>query len=973
MAHIIDEIYGQIDQLFGAQTQLFTMEFPGRVLDQANYAYNSDTINAFLTKPQTVAESEFRLSDDLFDVAQVVNGPNGKKLSDSYDLALNMFLPVFQANETLAKDKSKIRSWLLEQIEDTVDGVTFKGSRMEYFRILNSKYLTAKSAWEEKKTSGLKDAMTQGTDEALDDYARWLASEAPVQEAELEAFYEDLVVRGYYHEIKTELGLLDLKSMAEELEEAKARLRASAKSSLDESMTVYPVQYQPADWFKGMISDFRPIDLLLDPEVIQNQLITEQKQLDDLETQLAVLQADPTGDIKDLQQQVQQAQEALDTANSNLLKNYTNAVIGVAKIYFAQKNKEKQDASKGDFDQALKDKLGSGPLTDDQWNQLQGFQNAAIDAQSKLQSATRALSDLQAQLAAANSTDTKAAQLQIQSQIKAIKDNINQLNAMVQLQYSSEGPGDNKPASVAMLPSSPPEHGNFFDIVITHKGTTVKDDSKLVQGSSQTSWSVDVLFGSASGYSDSSWSTFTQKNTAQSIDIQIGFRAMKVTLDRGGWLNPQFFDAVNSGSMYSMTPSLKLAAGQLLAADLTNPSRLSDVNKMLLPAIPVAFLLVKDVTLKYSFTGSDADTANSYLKTDSGASGGFLCFSVSHSETQTTDTKSFHSTSIGNDVFIRIPQPQILGWFVEYMPKDNSLDVAKYQPISDYWLPEDPQKFMSFRFSFHPSLTLACLLLVASATTLLANTKVSIPIAPRPAQAAAVAGWSANLTGLVAPPGGVLGGKVLAAGVTSASWIGINFAKHHIVPQTYLQVVAGLAINTSAGTDALRSRLTTAIKAIAAGAAGGPPNAWNLGPVVWAPVNLFEGPTGFLRSDDPGDGPEPNKPKSFDASRWKLLLTATAAVDGVKEKLSDTSFDTSTDSLNKQQSGGKTGFQKIVEAFEALATYVKTNNPTVSPFAAADWVNNAGTAINLADLIGYSNSQVVAVLVNAKKGAYQLK
>ena len=51
---------------------------------------------------------------------------------------------------------------------------------------------------------------------------------------------------------------------------------------------------------------------------------------------------------------------------------------------------------------------------------------------------------------------------------------------------------------------------------------------------------------------------------------------------------------------------------------------------------------------------------------------GFFCFSCSHSESSHSDSKSFYSSSSGNSYIIKIPGPQIIGWFLEWTDKDVS-------------------------------------------------------------------------------------------------------------------------------------------------------------------------------------------------------------------------------------------------------------------------------------------------------------
>ncbi|MFL5346456.1 MAG: hypothetical protein ACJ8AT_16845 [Hyalangium sp.] len=252
-----------------------------------------------------------------------------------------------------------------------------------------------------------------------------------------------------------------------------------------------------------------------------------------------------------------------------------------------------------------------------------------------------------------------------------------------------------------------------------------------------------------------------------------------------------------------------------------------------------------------------------------------------------------------------------------------------------------------------------------------AGRKVTVQLVARPTQAAAVTGWSAHLD-TAAQNAIAASGKPLVTGQTRATWIGINFSKHHIVPQTYLQVIAGLSINADAGTPELRTRLVTAIRGIAAGAAGGPPAAWNLGPVVWAPINLFEGPTGSYRSDDPKEGSENVKPKSFDNTRWTRLQAIKTALTGLGS-INGEVFETNTDKLNQMQRGGKTGFQLLVEAVEGLAALAEAAPVPVQPFVETDWVDAQNKQINLSNLIGFRNSEVQVSLLDAKRNAYHLR
>jgi hypothetical protein len=111
---------------------------------------------------------------------------------------------------------------------------------------------------------------------------------------------------------------------------------------------------------------------------------------------------------------------------------------------------------------------------------------------------------------------------------------------------------------------------------------------------------------------------------------------------------------------------------------------------------------------------------------------------------------------------------------------------------------------------------------------------------------------------------------------------------------------------------------------------------------------------------------KPNKPKSMDNARWTALQNVNAALLAVGQLSSDgTRFVLNAKKLNAQG-----GLHTLSTRLTELAAQT-TAAPL--PFTASDWVNNAGKAVQLSDLVVYNNSAIVAALNPAKKSAYQLK
>lgn len=117
-------LYDTLRKNFGlGSNDLFQMEMPARLLEQGNYQYSgSDTLNAQQIKPPSVAEAEFRLSDGMLSLSNLVGGPNGSKISEAYREVLFSLIPSNQQTATelakLVPDQQNIFKWLYEEVQN---------------------------------------------------------------------------------------------------------------------------------------------------------------------------------------------------------------------------------------------------------------------------------------------------------------------------------------------------------------------------------------------------------------------------------------------------------------------------------------------------------------------------------------------------------------------------------------------------------------------------------------------------------------------------------------------------------------------------------------------------------------------------------------------------------------------------------------------------------------------------------------
>ena len=140
----IDQVYDRLKSLFGeGDDQVMVLEFPGRVLNEDTFRYETGSIYSNMNKPQPVLEAEFRLTDDLYDVVgdpsdrHITGGPSQEKLSKTFDMVLGGLVPMIDELEEYDEDKVKMQQWLLEHIDDQIDSNhTCSGSRMGFYTVL---------------------------------------------------------------------------------------------------------------------------------------------------------------------------------------------------------------------------------------------------------------------------------------------------------------------------------------------------------------------------------------------------------------------------------------------------------------------------------------------------------------------------------------------------------------------------------------------------------------------------------------------------------------------------------------------------------------------------------------------------------------------------------------------------------------------------------------------------------------------
>lgn len=693
-------LYSKLDEMFGNGSQLFVMENPGRVLNQFDYAYPLEDYNSsILGKPYAVAENEFRLCDNMFDLSAIVQGPNGVRLSDVYNTVINNYTPKIDDIKNFVIDKMHLRLFLMETITDAIDGETVTCSRMEFCQRLYMNYLLKKYQWDEEKAERHKNSKDD-----MDEYSKWLATVAWTKDKDMEHLFNDAVIRGFYHEIMTILGFLDIQSPAERLAAAKQNRRSSVRRSMDDSMDILPVRLQPSNWFRALTPNFSPQDLTLGMPYLEMEYKTKKNLLSSLEAELRVLMTRTVGgqDISALEHEVTQLKTEMLESELTYYEGFTRQQIDAIQMVV-------EIASKGDvlsfiFDGERLSSLSTMlSLTD--FGSLIGLVGDMGEAVQKLLGNTinlykancnyfkayEKLVQTQLALTAARTSNFDERTELLKERIRILSKEVAQLETVIMSGFvhgkgetSSQDAFVSEEEDILLLPIARyNENTEFMDLVFT------KSEVEKTLSESNTSMAMSLrskfntFYAGGDSNMDASLSNSAFFTSLMNSEFTLGLRVMKVTIDRGGWFDPGIFDL--TGAYFHLDDGIAAGAG-LTPVDIKNTEAGSCPvePKYLLPAFPMSFLIVKDVVLKSTLTEYRNEDFKKFREITSSSStsmfgmrtsGGFAAQSYMELSKQSDKSAIF---------YMKIPGPQIMGWFMELPKKDVS---GPYESLSqsDYF------------------------------------------------------------------------------------------------------------------------------------------------------------------------------------------------------------------------------------------------------------------------------------------------
>lgn len=669
-----DQLYEKITSVIGGNNpnQFFCMSLPGMQIDKNLYSYN---IEENQPKPPLVEANESKLVNRLFDACTMTGSDNGRHLQTQYKSALDMLTP--QLNGKLFDAKSKLRKVLMTPYPYNFgDGLTTGFTLQQVFYRLYSEYVDAKQAWAKvqlEKKAELEARYPGDTKEnnrsKQNDYLDWYETTAESQLLKVQEKLGKVLNVFSPGDMEIITGILDSGS-GREIAEARQTLANVQKLNPDGGY-VYPVTLYPENWFDLLDTSFTPIDLLESPAALAQQLSVLLVQRSNismtLDSFLKILpdQAILTN-LKEKQKAADDALAAARTALGDTYKNITNDTLKlVVDIVGRSNEKDKGENTLSRVPGIKPDDAGKiiGALINSANNCMVAQDNLIAAAQSATDSALEYFQQN-------NLLQYKKMLLPLQTQLARTENDITEvrqhiaLASVMQKNIKAEGAIDSD-----VTPNAVPER--FTQVIIQSTMASVEQSSSSASSASASSCRSSFFFG---GYSSSRSHRESVDNStmkSQDVKIQIGMSIAKVSIGRE-WFNPGVF--LLTKDMYN-TSSKKIAPDQ--KGKPFQDARFNAMNECVFPCFPVAFIIARDVTIKFSSNNAMSSSFAQSVEDHSASGGGFFIFGGSSSSSSSSARSNSRASSTANSVTVRFTSPQILGYYLEATPPDESRTLSE--------------------------------------------------------------------------------------------------------------------------------------------------------------------------------------------------------------------------------------------------------------------------------------------------------
>lgn len=729
--------YDEINNVIGGtnHNEKLTLLLPGIALTQNDFAYDYQN-NA--PKGPVIEANESRLANKLYDPYDMVLGDNGKTLEHQYKSALDMLTP--KLNPIIAKAKNQLRELLLKEYPYKFEGDEpgKKYTFQEVFFRLYDIYVAKLREWSvdcQKERENITERVKKENDLPLEkknqkienEYLTWYENNANARLTEINEKMSAVLSVFSANDMKIIEGILDSGSGAE-LQEARQTMNNFRKLSPNGGY-IYPVKFNPTNWFEYLDTSFTPVDLLSSPATLLEELELYYARRNSLQAKItAIGKTIPSNDeIKAKLQAVNTTkaavgekelalQNAMDDGFSDFAKFVTKAICAACaptdavtgstndadakktlekaledtaekgkedaqkKATEAKKaadadpsNSEKQQAAANAQKEAekhdsekVKEKLNSSTSIGE--TVCKGI-DVVFDAGKKVNAAQSQYVDAMENYLSALSSYAKANNLaQQQTLIDALQEQSNEINRKIESLNAklNLAAAVEGEGSFSTNPPTVPE--GFTQVTIIHNSTKHHETSHEKTDVTYSTKTTGFWIFKKKQRSVTTTSSFDSLCEDEGTEIRIGMNIAKVTIERE-WFNPGVFaltdEMYNTVLTNSGSETLKISHGP----DATQSELDSDV----FPCYPTALIIARDVTIKITRTSSSSSSSVTSASTEASKSRGFFVFNAGNSSSSSSKDSETSTMSDDKSITMRFSTPQIIGICQHYLPKDQSV------------------------------------------------------------------------------------------------------------------------------------------------------------------------------------------------------------------------------------------------------------------------------------------------------------
>lgn len=704
-------IYDAITKAFASRnpTQLFCLCWPGTVLDHDHLAWQPEEAVAGLMPETSLVRTSLIL--DQYIPPSPITQPDGTRVSDRYGQTLAQLGPM-PSTELLELQKI-VRDRLKVSVVVDVDGTKKEMTLLDWFSTLQQRWAAAKRAWGEKQQQMIdyyKEQYPLDRRQQWDEYLKWYEINADGYLIGINNAYDRIIAEFPLNAWNDAISILDTSDNAGLMEAKQIFRNAVLPLPHQEGVSYAPATGVPYSWPLELRPSTKFVDYLADPESQEMAIDTAIEQLrQEVFAWMAIIPQVDNDAIQKAAKDFGAAMSGYSAAQKALLDTYSKNSISAVKIFcdaMDSRGTKLSDTSTADqtkvtaeVNQLVDAKNTTLPPPIPPASALTWAQVAEIA--DKLADGQGALIDKQQGLIQAGTDLANAANLYLQTQ--ANRTNLPWLGGYVsqleeklsrlETQRSNSATASNtyfrylksQPDAGATNPNLSPEFGSagfpsnlnspenarWTELKIDVEQTALSSTESMTTYFSDTQWGVNLFLGSAGGDSSSQGSSFASEFMEQGSKIQIGCLCSKVIINRP-WMRPNIFD--HTGSMFR-TLQKPISPNPMTTADdiLGSEQKLKDLlDKNSFPAYPVALLLAKDVCIKVQIKQSETSRLKQMAKSVKSQGGGFFCFSVSNSEATQSESEAMNSYCMAGQMIARAPAPQIIGYWVQLTPADQS-------------------------------------------------------------------------------------------------------------------------------------------------------------------------------------------------------------------------------------------------------------------------------------------------------------